>query len=122
MVAIIRPRRADTMNFVPSYRSVCFAGLHTLMTRYSHRILPFRELGPALDCSAVELTVHVALSHTTSYGVVSGDIAFEARLSRTYPISQDGLRVRSPINTRTKTHPEISKGLVAVQEFKEISK
>jgi hypothetical protein len=54
--------------------------------------------------------------------VVCGDIAVEARLSRAYPISQDGLRVRPPINTRTKTHPEISKGLVAIQEFKEIAK
>lgn len=66
--------------------------------------------------------MHFAPSHTTSYEVVCGDIAVEARLSRAYPISQDGLRVRPPINTRTKTHPEISKGLVAIQEFKEIAK
>lgn len=68
------------------------------------------------------MTVHFAPLHTTSYEVVCGDIDFEAMLSRTYPISQDGLRVRSLTNTRTKTHPEISKRLVAIQEFKEIAK
>lgn len=46
--------------------------------------------------------MHFAPLHTASYEVVCGDTAFEAMLSRTYPISQDGLRVRSLTNTRAK--------------------
>lgn len=55
------------------------------------RNLPFwRQLEPALIAQGVELTVHFAPSHPTSYEVVCGDIALEAMLSRRYPIIFSG--------------------------------
>lgn len=90
MIVIIPAPQCRQDNSFPPIGAFALCGSHTYdRCTESHR--PFwRQLEPTTHCSGVELTVHFAPSHPTSYEVVCGDIALEAMLSRRYPIIFSG--------------------------------